>query len=414
MTFKKSLFFLTMTCVAAAAAVAAPGRQSETPVRPEGDELTVDDILPEDSVEADTVVIITPDSLAKLATEQYSAFRLRKLNDEDKETLYPAALELNRQTIETLRLQTPGTLGYFRCKDILKQLNSDLFRGAFYYSNRNRQAELKTFAREYLDTQMLDEMADVPWNRDPEVFPTMCFIAVSDANNTRDFEKAINYSKLYLSTGETARRENVYRCLGAAALESKNYPVAIAFMQEAIKQYPVNEEFATIGIHACIDGGHAQFLQTFLTHALALRPNDIQLLILQAKLYEDHLNYRGAIDVYNTIEQISPNMLNIAKHSGKCYYNMGVLAFNRAKNEQNEKDAKRERRQARNYFDAAVQKFRAVLETDPTAVKYLRGMGVCFLCLEDKSSFAEVNTRLSAMGEDPLENVFMPAMMATG
>lgn len=414
MTFKKTLFFFTLTCVAAAAAVAAPGRQTESPVMLGDTELLVDDFLPEDSAEVDTVVIVTPDSLARLATKQYSDFRLRKLNDEDRATLYPSALELNRQTIETLKLQTPGTQGYFSCKDILKQLNSDLYRGAFYYSDHGRQAELKTFAREYLDTQMLDEMSDVHWNRDTEVFPTMCFIAVSDANNTRDFENAINYCKLYLSTGETTRRENVYRCLGAAALESKNYPIAIAFMQEAIKQYPTNEEFASIGIHACIDGGHAQFLQNFLTHALALRPNDVQLLTLQAKLYEDHLNYRGAIDVYNTIEQLSPNMLNVAKHSGVCYYNMGALAFNRAKNEPNEKDAKRERRQARNFFDAAVQKFRAVLETDPTAVKYLRGMGVCFLCLEDKSSFAEVNTRLSAMGEDPLKDVFMPPMMATG
>lgn len=414
MTFKKTLFFLTLTCVAVAGAVAAPGRQAESPARLGETELLVDDFLPEDSAEVDTVVIVTPDSLARLATERYNAYRLRRFDGEDSETLYPAALELNNQTLETFALQTPGSRGYMQCKDILKQINSDLLRGAIYYSNRNRQADLKTFASAYLDTQLLDAMAGEHWDRDQDIFPPLCYIAASKAYNEGNWEKALDYFRLYLSTGATELREQVYQFMGNAAIASKNYPVAIAVLQEGIKQYPMSETMALNGCQACIDGGHAQFLQEFLTHALSLRPNDVQLLTKQAHLYEDQQNYRGAIDIYNTIEQISPNMLSVAKHSGMCYYNMGVMAFNRAKNEDNEKDAKRLRRQARNYFDAAVQKFRSVLETDPTAVPYLRSLGICFLCLEDKSSFAEVNTRLSAMGEDPLENVFMPPMMATG
>ncbi len=407
MILKKILFFLFLTCAATAAVVAAPG---STPATDEPNEPTAD--LPAESPAEPASEIITPDSLATIAAEKFTAYHNRKFDGEEPETLYPAALDLYTTTVETLKLQNPGSRGYLQCKDILRQINDDLLRGAFFYSSRSQQAELNTFARAYLDTQLLEQMADVRWNRDENIFPSICYIAASNAYNTRDWNNALNYFKLYLSTGATERREQVYQFMGNAAIEAKNYPVAIAVMQEAIKQYPTNETMAMIGCQACVDGGHAQFLQEFLTHALALKPNDTRLLMLQGQLYEDEHNYRGAIDIYTTIDDLSPNMLSVAKHQGMSYYNLAVTAFNKAKNEENEKEAKRLRRQARNYFDAAAMKFRSVLETDPTSVKYLRALGVCYLCLEDKSSFAEINARLSAMGQDPLENVFMPPMMS--
>jgi len=411
----KALIYILLTAMAATSAMAVSVRQDPMAEMPA---LTMPDTVAGAGADSlspavpDTVVPITPDSIATLASEAFKSYRLRKFDGEDGETLYPAAYDLYTQTAAALGEQQPATRGYFQCKDILKQISDDLLKGAFFFSSHGDQKELNRFARAYLDMQLLPQMRDERWERDDQIFPSICYIAASTAYNVQDWDNAIEYFKLYLSSGATERREQVYQYMGHACIEAKNYPVAIAVMQEGVKQYPMNELMPMIGCQACVDGGHAQFLQEFLTRALALKPNDTRLLTLQGELNEDEHNYRAAIDVFNTIDQMTPNMLSTAKHLGMNYYNMAVTAFNRAINEENEKEAKRLRRQARNYFDAAAMKFRAVLETDPTATKYLRALGVCYLCLEDKSSFSAINERLSAMGEDPLENVFMPPMLS--
>ncbi|MDE6079646.1 MAG: caspase family protein [Duncaniella sp.] len=408
MTFRPS-FFLPLSGVLAAASVTA-SVMADTDARniaaPEASavEITVTD--------ADSAAIISPDSLAALATEGFKAYRNRKFDGEDPATLYPALRDLYSQTVEALALQPASSAGLLHCRDILRQINPDLLKGAFYYSSREDMPSMNAFARAYLDTQLNPALKDENWQRDPEVFPTICYVAASSAYNAREWEKAIDYFRLYLSSGADSRREQVYAFMGTACLEAKNYPVAIAVMREAIKQYPQNEQLPLIGIQACVDGGHGQFLQEFLTPALAMKPNDTRLLTLQANLYEDLNDYRSALNIYNSIDELTPGKLSVAKHQGMDYYNMAVTSFNKAVNTSDDKEAKRLRRQARNYFDAASLKFRSVLETDPTSVKYLRALGICYLCLEDQSSFAEINERLSAMGEDPLKDVFMPPIIA--
>lgn len=405
---KSVLILIVAPAVAVLSAMALPVYQQQEPLLSDMD-FAVDSVAP---AVPDTVEVITPDSLATMATEIYKAWRLRKFDGENGETLYPATYDLYKFTSEALELQPEGTRGQIACKDILKQINKDLLKGAYFYSSGGNQAELNRYARAYLDTQLLPQMSAERWDRDNQVFPSICYIAASSAYNTQEWERAIDYFKLYLNSGATERREQVYQFMGHAALNAKNYPVAIATMQEAMRQFPNNELVPMIGIQACVDGGHGQFLQDFLTHALVLKPNDDRLLTLQGELYEDEHNFKAALEVFSNLDQMTPNMMSVTKHMGMNYYNLAVSAFNRAINEENEKETKRLRRQARNYFDAAAMKFRAVLETDPTSVKYLRALGVCYLCLEDKSAFSEINGRLSAMGEDPLENVFMPPMMS--
>lgn len=161
----------------------------------------------------------------------------------------------------------------------------------------------------------------------------------------------------------------------------------------------------------CIDGGRGEHLQKFLTQALEAAPTDQRLLDIQGKLYEDAGEYEKALGVYNTLDELRPNALSTAKHIGLCYYNMAVGFFNEAITQSDEKAAGRLRRRAKNYFASAADKFREVLASAPTSVPYLRSLGVCYLCLEDKYNFEKINERLMLLKEDPLADVFMPPPM---
>lgn len=324
----------------------------------------------------DSAVVLSPDSLATLAGEAFKAYRISKFDGEEDAVLYPRLYDLYEQALAAFDAQPNATRGFMQCRDILKQIDDELLRGAFFYSSNSRREELNKFARAYLDIQQLPRMEGERWKRDEQVYPFICYIAASSAYNASEWDKAIDYFKLFLSTGASDRREQVYQFMGRACLSARNYPLAITVMQEAMKAYPQNEMLPMIGIQACVDGGHGQFLQDFLTRALELKPTDVQLMTLQGQLYEDRNDYRAAIALFNDLDRLKPNSMSITKHLGTNYYNMAVSAFNNAINEPNEKEAKRLRRQARNYFDAAALKFRAILESDPTATKYMRSLGV--------------------------------------
>jgi len=352
------------------------------------------------------------DSLMEYASRSYKHLKWAKFEGEPDDSIYPAAYRCYEQTLEALGAVEPHGLQWAQCREILRDIDNDMFRGAFYYSKAGRTDEMKRFAQVYIDIQELDVFRGEEWRRDPDIFPTIAYIAASGAYNDGDWKRAIGYFKVYFSTGDTRQRENVYMFMGHACLNAGEYALAVQAMLEASKLYPANEKIRLVGIQACVDGGHAEHLQEFLTQALALKPTDEQLLNLQGQLYEDENEYEKALAVYNTLDEIKPDNLNVVKHIGLNYYNMAVNYYNLAINEKDDKTSRRYRRQAKNYFDAAADKLRQVLASDPMAVKYIRALGVCYLCLEDKLAFDKVNEQLTALGEDPLSNVFMPPLVS--
>jgi len=163
-----------------------------------------------------------------------------------------------------------------------------------------------------------------------------------------------------------------------------------------------------LAIQACIDGGMAEYMQDFLVQALAIRPDDETLLNIQGKLYEDSGEYQKALDIFNRLDVMHPDNLPVNKHIALCYYNIASNYSNMAVGETDEKTEKKYRRQAKNYFSDAVMKLSQVTASDPTAVKYLKALAVSHLFLDNKDMFNEVNTRLQALGEDPLAEMYMP------
>ena len=418
MRFRKNAIYILFTLTAIGSASALTSNQEPAPealLLPGSGAAQTDMTETADSAEflaADSAAIVTPDSLATLCGEAFKAIQLMKFAGEANETIYPEAYRCYEMTADALIQQEEGSRGYAQCKEILRDIDTELFKGAFFYSGQSQQEELNKYARAYLDIQMLPQFAGETWNRNPQVFPFITYIAASSAYNGKEWEKAIEYFKLFFSSGATERREQVYLFMGQACLNAKNYPLAISTMLTGTELYPTNDMLPMIGVQACVDGGHAQYLQEFLNKALALKPRDERLLTLQGQLHEDRNDYKAAIDVFSTLGELKPNSLSVAKHLGMNYYNMAVGYFNRAINENDEKAARRMRRQAKNYFDAAAVQFRQVLDTDPMAVKYMKSLGVCYLCLEDKEAFGRINERLTALGHDPLGDMFMPPMMS--
>lgn len=364
------------------------------------------------SAEMGDSVVITPDSLLRRASDSFKKINFMKFDGEDDNLIFPQVMNAYHETAEAIAAQEPRSRAWNQCKEMLREIDRDLYRGAFYYSSKGDAAEMTRYAQAYLDVQLMDEFKDEVWKVDQQMQATLAYIAASGAYNVKDFDRAINYFKLYFSTGDLSKRELVYTFMGQACLNAGKYDLGISTLRTGIPFYPDNKQLPLIGMQLCIDGGRAENLQEFLTAALAADPDSEQLLTVQGKLWEDEGYFTQALDLYNRLDEMNPGKLSTAKHIGLCYYNVAVQHFNDAVMAKDEKLAKKNRRQAKSYFSAAAQKLEEVVASDPMAEKYLKALGVSYLCLEQKEDYMRINERLVALGVDPVAEVFMPSLVS--
>lgn len=355
--------------------------------------------------------VVTPDSLLNRALETFKELKFIKFEGEPLDIVSPKAYQAFSDGRDALLAQEPFSKEWYQAKELLRDNQRDLVEGAFFFSKKGNQAELAKFARAFLDVTLLDAFKNDEVEMDTETLSQLAYIAASGAYNNQEFDRAIEYFKIYLSTGNKAQREQVYVFMTQSCLQAGQWDLGIATANEALAQYPGHKHILMIAMQMCVDGGRGEHLQRFLTQALEAAPTDDHLLEIQGKLYEDAGDYEKALGIFNTLEEIRPNSLSIAKHVALDYYNLGVAAFNEAINTKDEKAAARLRRRAKNYLAAAADRFREILDSSPAEIPYLRSLGVCYLCLEDKYNFEKINDRLRSFGEDPLAEVFMPPTM---
>lgn len=364
-----------------------------------------------DSIAVEPVAELSPEEKLDKALESYKELKFLKAEGEAPEVSAPKAYDCFIDAKEAIEVLPAESKEWLQVKEMLRDVRREILQGAFAYSKAGDQPSLTKFAQGYIDISLMDAFKNDPAEIDAATLAMLSYISASGAYNSKEYEKAIDYFKSYLSTGDDKQREQVYIFMTQSCLQSCQWDLGITTAEEAMTIYPNQKHIPLVAMQICIDGSRGEHLQKFLTMALEQSPTDERLLDTQGKLYEDAGDYEKALGIYNTLDQIKPNSLSTAKHIGLCYYNQAVDFYNQAINKDDEKTAGKLRRKAKNYFASAADKFREVLVSAPTAVPYLRSLGVCYLCLEDKYNFEKINERLRLLKEDPLAEVFMPPSM---
>lgn len=354
---------------------------------------------------------ISPAQIAINAmTEEYKTLKELQYEGEEESSLYPKTLNLYLTATKALELAEEEDQK-MQIKNVLLDINNSLLKGAFYYSNSGDQRQLANFARAYIDSQRLPIFTDGDFKRDPRVYPTLVYVAASDAYNSGNFELAKEYFDIYLATGEEKMRHQVSTFMGQACINTKDYLKGINTLSNAAVLYPDDYQLVAMGIQCCIDGGYADRIQPLLDRALLMKPGDEQLLNVQAQVYESTHDYKKALDIYNQIAELHPNSLENTQRIATCYYNLGADFYNKSIMEEDEKVAKKNRRQSRAYFESAAQHLEEIVATKPNDKQYLRALGIAYGYLDNKEKFDEINIRLGALGEKPMAMGEVPEIM---
>lgn len=340
----------------------------------------------------------------------WQQFNRLRAEGADQPALYQVLYQSFQAYHSVLASAEVNTPVYVQSKSALRELHPFLQQGAAYYSSHGNQAKALQLAQAFLDIPLMKAFQGESFVRD-DYFPTMAYFAASGTFNSRDYDRAISYFQVYLSTGETKNRQNVYSYMAKACMNIKNYELAMEVLLDATSQYPDNFTMLSMAINSCIDREDYPNLQRFLDRALKLRPNDETLQNIQGKLYEDTQEFQKALNLYIRMRQAKPNSLNLAQHVALNYYNLGAMYYNRASMEQQESTAKRYSRQATDYFSAAAATLRDIVANDPASIKYMQALATAYSCMGDTRQLDAVNQQLASLGGATVSAQVTPALI---
>lgn len=336
--------------------------------------------------------------------------RFVALNNDDgahKDSLYTALRGCYTNTVAAISLNSSDT----KAKNMMQDIYPYLQNGAIYYSQVKEQASALFFAQSYVDATLMPVLSDLNLVKN-EYYPTMVYFAASGTFNAKDYERAITYFKEYLQTGELKNKLVVSTYLAKACQNIGDEELAKVVLEQAIKSYPTDFNLLSMAINACIDTKDNSNLQKYLASALAIKPEDLTLLNIQGKLYEDNYDFQSALSVYTTLRNNNPESLDVAKHLALNYYNLGVQYNNKGITEKDTTASARIILEANDYFLQASLAINEILSSDPTSLKYTEALAVCYSSMGRNDDLATINQRIISLGGYPIAPSSIPTLIA--
>ena len=395
----RKTFILTTAAALAAVLLHAGGQQPAATTLPDETGFTAADSL----ARLDSIAIARSEALVGKASESYKHLKFIQYDGTTENALFPVVAEVHSDVCAALADSLVSDSEQTRLRGILLDLDPLLIRGAVYYSSEGNRGEMNRFATACVDTRLRSDMKNMPFgNLNAAVYPSIVYCAASNAYNSGDYTRAIDYFEEYLDGDGTDQREQIAMFLGQAAINTGSQARVTDRLTAASNRYPTNYNLLMVTLQNCLDAGEHEKMQPLMERALLMRPDDERLINVQASLMEETGNYNGALEMYTRLYELHPESLTINRHLALCYYNLGADYYNRSLMDDDDKSAKKKMRQSKAYFQSAASKLGAVVESDPTDAKYLKALAMTYGCLGETVLLAEINARLSALGIKPV------------
>lgn len=350
----------------------------------------------------------TQADLTGIAQQNYEKFQ--GMSESDAESYYNQLLLTYDSNMAVADQYGDNSISN-QAKSVLILLRPKLLKATYYYNGKGQRNEMYRFATAYVDATIHPSMRELNPDKDPSIYPPIVYMAATASSNSKDYNRAIAYLQEYIDTKHPDKRETAFYYLAQNCLGAKNYSRCIQVVDEASQLFPNNFNLLSLGVAASVNGNELSRLPNLLERALRLKPTDQSLLMIQGQLAEDAGDFAKAADVFNKLDQLKPNNLSINKHLAICNYNLGVRLYNDAIVNGNTKEAQNAKRSSINFFKDAAQRLELILQSDPSDVRMLTSLGVCYTCMGDDGNLSQVNSRLQAVGQTPIEKVSIPPLM---
>ncbi len=345
------------------------------------------------------------------ATAAYQRFVQLNNSGGSRDEMFTSLYQAYLGYTDVLKNSTQVSSGVMEAKQALRNIRPYLQNGAVHYSQKGVQRTALQFARAFVDIPLMEQFSSESFTNN-EYYPTLVYFAASGTYNSADYRGAIPYFKEYLATGQADKRKEVYMFMAKAYQNIEDHDAAALVLDEAINAYPTDFNLLSMGINAAIDHVHYSNLDRYVSAALKMRPNDVTLLNIQGKLYEDTGDYQKAYATYTRLSSLRPQSLDVAKHLALNSYNLGVLYNNKSVSEKSKSLVETYNTRSREYFAEAIPVIENVLISDPTSLQFLTAAANAYHCTGNSEKLADANDKISALGGEIVAENSIPVLMA--
>lgn len=324
--------------------------------------------------------------------------------------MYNAVYNCYTECLALVDMKYAGTQSYSDAKEMLQNIWAYLYNGAAYFQRKSAKTSVE-FAKAYVDIPDLPAFARDGLQKDTR-YAGIAYVAASGSFNAKDYRNAVKYSDAYLKTGVHDMRKEIFKCKIHSYTKLGDNRSALRTVEDAIASYPNDFDFYASAINISLDCEDYTSLQRYLDTAKKYKPNDVSLLNIQGKLYEDTGEYLKAYTTYQKLKELRPRNLDVAKHLARNCYNLGVLYYNKNLEAHDKGSAAKYLSTSRDYFRSAIPTFKDILVTEPASLEFLEGLATIYQCVGDAKQMETVNAKIRTYGGTPVSLASVPSLLA--
>ena len=343
------------------------------------------------------------------ADASYESFVALSRSGSSGSELYNALLKCYETNFSLMDDAMANSVEEATAKNNLKTIWPFLFNAAVFYQQSDEAKSIK-FARAYIDIPLSSAFSKVILEKNAQ-YPTIVYYVASKLYNSKDYKSAIKYFREYLSTGDMARRKNVFYFMSQACDLIQDYSLSQRVVEMALAEYPNDFGLLSRAINNSIDNGNNPNLIGYVERALAIRPNDKDLLAIQGQAYENAGDFERAVTSYEKLKLIQPNNLNVYKHLAGNYYNLAAMHFNTGLTD-NQGDDSKSMTLARNYFRKAIPLLEDVSTADASSADYLEYLAIAYNYTGNEEGFMRTNDKLISLGRGGISKRAEPEIVS--
>lgn len=361
-------------------------------------------------------VFIAAVSLAQTsgtAQQSYQKFNSLLAANSAESELYNALDKCYKDNFAALDTYAQGSSQHQAAKSVLVTIWPYLRNAALYYEHKDDRKSVH-FAQAYVDIPTSQYFQGEYLEKD-SYYHMFVYKAAYLPYTNRNYTHAVKYFKEYLDIGAEDYREMVLVLLAQSYYHLNDYEQVKSLISDPVAKAVSTDKYLNLlsmAINACIATEDDRMMQRFLSEALNIQPDQMELLNIQSNLYEKNGNYEAALKTYQKLFSKNPTSLSIAKGVARSNYNLGVTYVHKATLESDRRIAGQYDNHAIRYFESAIPVLKDVLRAEPSSLAYHKALAVSYQMTGKKNELTTQNQKISSMGGRAVTIDDVPSLMA--
>lgn len=312
-----------------------------------------------------------------LAERNFQSFiQIYNAGATDKNAMYSFLIQSYRNYIALLGTSPANQT----LKEKLRVIYPHLINGAAYYSQRGNSGNALELAKAYVGLPKHPAFQGERFPRDDN-YPAIVFYAATGTFNSKRFDEAVSYFQDYIESGATEKLQDCYYYMSKAYGYLKEEVRQLETLEAGVERFPANTRLIYELVNSCITQKRTDKLEWAVDKALAINPDDMNVLPTKAKLLADNAHLEEALELYTRIYARRSNDARIVKQYATVCYNYAAAIINNANMVGDDRQYAQLRQNANKYLHIAENLFQKILQSEPSSVKYLTALADTYKCM---------------------------------